>query len=46
MDRTWDRFLDRLHMNGDDLSRSVALVLTVMGALAFLSFVIAGVVGA
>ena len=45
-DRPWDRFLDRLRMNGDDLSRSVALVLTVMGTLALLSFVMAGVVGA
>jgi len=46
MDRHWDRFLDRLRMNGDELSRSVALVLTVLGTLAFLSFVMAGVVGA
>jgi len=46
MDRPWNRFLDRLHMNGDDFSRSVALVLAVLGTLAVLSFVMAGVVGA
>jgi Na+-transporting methylmalonyl-CoA/oxaloacetate decarboxylase gamma subunit len=46
MDRPWDRFLDLFRKNGDDLTRSVALVLTVLGTLAFLSFVMAGVVGA
>jgi len=46
MDRPWDRVLNRLRMNGDDFSRSVALVLAVLGTLAVLSFVMAGVVGA
>jgi hypothetical protein len=36
----------QLRNNGDDLSRSVALVLAVLGTLALLSFVMAGVVGA
>lgn len=50
MDRNWDRIRDRVRdvyrQNGDDLSHSVAIVLTVLGTLAFLSFVMAGVVGA
>ncbi len=36
----------QLRKNGDDISRSVALVVTLLGALAVLSFVMAGVVGA
>jgi len=50
MDRIWNRARDRVRdvyrQNGDDLSHSVAIVLTVLGTLAFLSFVMAGVVGA
>ncbi len=50
MDRIWKQFRDRVgnlyRKNGDDLSRSVAIVLTVLGTLAMLSFVMAGVVGA
>jgi hypothetical protein len=50
MDRLWNRLRDRVRdvyrQNGDELSHSVAIVLTVLGTLAFLSFVMAGVVGA
>jgi hypothetical protein len=50
MDRIWTRFRDLagslFRLNGDDHSRSVAIVLTVLGTLAVLSFVMAGVVGA
>lgn len=37
--------LHNLFDDTDDQFRSVAIVLTVMGTLAFLSFVVAGVVG-
>jgi hypothetical protein len=50
MDRMFTRVRDRVRdlyrKNGDDLSRSVAIVLTVLCTLAFVSFVMAGVVGA
>jgi hypothetical protein len=50
MDQVWDRFLNQLRgvlsLGAYDLSRSVALVLTVLVTLAFLAFVMAGVVGA
>jgi hypothetical protein len=54
MDRIWDRIWNRARdrvrdvdrQNGDDLFHSVAIVLTVLGTLAFLSFVMASVVGA
>ncbi len=41
-----DRIRNVYRENGDDLSRSVAIVLTVLSTLAFVSFVMAGVVGA
>jgi len=46
MDRLWNRFRNLVRPSGDDLSRSVVLVLAVLGTLAVLSFVMAGVVGA
>jgi hypothetical protein len=46
MDRYLDLFRSLLGLDGDDVSRGVALVLALMGTLAVLSFVLAGVVGA
>ena len=46
MDRILDLVRNLLRLGSDDISRGVALVLTVLGTLAFLSFVMAGVVGA
>jgi hypothetical protein len=37
--------LVRLDRNGDRRARNVAVVVTVLGTLAFLSFVMAGIVG-
>jgi hypothetical protein len=37
--------LTRFYRTGDERERSIAIILTVLGTLAFLSFVIAGIVG-
>jgi hypothetical protein len=37
--------LTKLYSTADERERSVAIILTVLGTLAFLSFVIAGIVG-
>ncbi|HEY7669444.1 MAG TPA: hypothetical protein VH852_02295 [Hyphomicrobium sp.] len=46
MDRILDQVRSLLRLGNDDLSRSTALVVAMLGSLAFLSFVMAGVVGA